>query len=183
MKSIIITLFNTKKGLELLNNEFEDDLNKKSLFIFGFYALIPFLFNFETNKETIEYAIIFFELVIAISLFILIGYLISYFLFKIGEKLKGKANFIEIFSLYAYAYIPVIIGYIMISILKKIEFNISNYNVIYLNNLIVYISYFLSFKILFQGLLKFNSYGIKNAIINILPFVTVQGIFIIYKLL
>lgn len=170
MKSIVLTLFNTKRGLELLDNEFEDDLRRKSAVIFGIYAIVQFLFDFDQEKEVNGFIFNFFELVLTIFLSIGVGMLSSYILFKIGQWLDGKANYVEIFSLWAYTFLPIIIGLIMVGVLKKNIFFVHDYNTPYLRNFILYISWFLSLKILVQGMIKFNQYSIKKAILNISPF-------------
>jgi len=171
MRSLLLTLFNTKRGLELLDNEFEDDLKRKGFAIFGLYAITQFLFHFNQNKETNGFVINFFELVLTVFLSILIGSLSSYILFKIGQWLGGKAKYIEIFSLLAYTFIPIIIGLITVGFLKKSGLFVHEYNTINSRNFILYLSWFFSLKILIQGLIKFNTYGIRRAILNVSPFI------------
>ncbi|WP_299715259.1 YIP1 family protein [uncultured Tenacibaculum sp.] len=175
MKSIILILFNTKKGLELLDNEFEDHLNRKSNIIFGVYAIIIFLFSFDlTAKTKIEFVFLILQLILTIGFSILVGTFFSYLLFKIGERLNGKATYIEIFSLFAYSFIPIIIGLTCIGVLKNTEFFIHEYNNSYLRNSLLCISWLLSIDILFQGFIKFNKYSILNAVINIAPLLILQ---------
>lgn len=182
MKSILLTLFNTNRGLELLDDEFEDDLRRKSAVILGLYAIIHFLFDFNQEKEVNGFLINFFELALTIFFSILIGMLCAYILFKIGQWLGGKANYVEVFSLFAYTFVPIIIGLVIVGILKKTELFVHDYNNPYSRNFILYLSWFFSLKILIQGLIKFNKYGIKKAILNISPFVVFEIGVLVYSL-
>ncbi|WP_299135538.1 YIP1 family protein [uncultured Tenacibaculum sp.] len=179
MKSILFILFNTRRGLDLLDDEFEDELRRKSAVIFSLYAVVEFLFHFTKDKEINGFIMNFFDLIMNVFFSILIGTLSAYILFKIGQWLGGKANYIEIFSLLAYTYVPLIIALSVVGILKNVEFFQSNYNNANSRNLILCLSWFFSYKILVQGFTKFNEYGIKKAMINSLP-IAVLGIYDLY---
>ncbi|WP_103068603.1 YIP1 family protein [Aquimarina sediminis] len=174
MKSILLTLFKTKKGLELLDNEYEDDLWRKSAIIFGLYAMIQFLFDFDEDKEVNKFILNLMELIFFIFLFILVGMFCSLILYKIGKWMKGKAKYIEIYSLSAYALIPITVGLIIRGGLKHSVFFVHDFNNPYSRNFILYLSWFFSLKILILGLTKFNQYGIKRAILNLSPFILLQ---------
>jgi hypothetical protein len=165
MKSLLLTLFSTKKGLNLLDEEFEDDLYRKSLFIFGVYGIVKFIFDFDNNENGFFLNLLDFGVSILFS--IIIGMLFSYILYAIGKWLKGKSNYIEILSLFAYSYLPIIISFSIIGILKKIEYAESISNKMNVGNFILILSYLFTIKIIFQGLLKFNKYGINKAILNL----------------
>ena len=167
MKSLLLTLFYTKKGLNILDEEFEDDLFRKSILIFCFYGLVKFILDFEQQSNEVGFFLNLFGLVMSVLLSVIMGMLFSYILYKLGKWIKGKSNYIEIFSLYAYSFLPIIIGLIVVGILKKTEYLEANYNNINLINLLLLLSCLLSIKILFQGLIKFNKYGIKKAILNL----------------
>jgi len=167
MKSLLLTLISTKKGLNVLDEEFEDDLYRKSLLIFGVYGIVKFIidFNQQTNEKGFFLNLLEFGMFIIFS--IIIGLIFSYIVYQVGKWINGKSNFIEIFSLLAYSYFPIIIGLIIIGILKKTEYEIGNFNNINLRNFILFLSWLFSIKIIFQGLIKFNKYGIKKAILNL----------------
>jgi len=167
MKSLLLTLISTKKGLNLLDEEFEDDLYRKSLIIFGFYGIVKFIFDFNEQTNDKGFFLNLFEFGLSIIFSIIIGHIFSYILYQVGKWINGKSNFIEIFSLFAYSYFPMIIGIIIIGILNKTEYEIVNFNNINLRNFILFLSLLFSIKIIFQGLIKFNKYGIKKAILNL----------------
>ena len=138
MKSLIFTLFFTKKGLSLLDEEFEDDLYRKSILIFCAYGIIRFIFNFEQKSHKFGIFINLFELILSVLFSIIAGMLFSYILYKIGNWIKGESNLIEVFSLFSYSFVPIIIGLIVSELLKVIETD-SN-----LVNIVWYLSYFFS---------------------------------------
>ena len=166
MKSLVLTLISTKKGLSLLDKEFEDDLLRKSLLIFSVYGIVKFILDFDeqTNKKVFFLNLIEFGMSILFS--VIIGLFFSYVLYRVGKWMKGESNFIEIFSLFAYSYFPIIIGVIVIGILKKAEYKTGSFSHIDLQKLILVLSWVLFIKIIFQGLIKFNKYGIKKAILK-----------------
>lgn len=167
MKSLLLTLISTKKGLSVLDEEFEDDLERKSLFIFGVYGIVIFIFDFDKYYHEKGFFLNLLEFGMCILLSIIIGLIFSFILYQVGKWIKGKSNFIEVFSLFAHSYFPIIIGLIVIMILKKIDYEILSFNYFSLRNFILFLSYFFSIKIIFQGLIKFNKYGVKKAIFNL----------------
>lgn len=184
MKSILLITFNTKRGLVLLDDQFEDDLKRKSFLIFGLYAVVFFLFNFNQVHETRGFLMIFFEMIISICISILMGKFTAYILFKIGKCLGGKGSYIEILSLYAYTFIPIMLALILVWILKNIAFLTHEFNNAHLRNIILFLSWFISYKILVQGLKKFNHFGIKKALINSLPILSlgIYELYIVYEI-
>ena len=167
MKSLLLTLISTKKGLNVLDEEFEDDLQRKSLFIFAVYGIVKFILDFDEQTKEKGFLLNLLEFGMSILFSIIIGLTFSYILYKVGKWINGKSNFIEIFSLFAYSYFPIIIGLIIVGILKKTEYEIGNLNNINIRNFILFLSWLFSIKIIFQGLIKFNKYGIKKAILNL----------------
>ena len=167
MKSLLLTLISTKKGLNILDEEFEDDLHRKSLLIFGVYGIVKFIIDFNEHTNDKGFFLNLFEFGMYVLVSILIGFLFSYILYQVGKWIKGKGNYIEIFSLLAYSYFPIIIGLIIIGILNKTEYEIESYNNINLGNVILFLSWFFSIKIILQGLIKFNKYGVIKAILNL----------------
>lgn len=170
MRSLWLTLISTKKGLNLLDEEFEDDLYRKSILIFSIYGIVKIIIDFDEQDNENGFFLNLVELSISILSFIVIGFLFSYILYQVGKWINGKSNFIEILSLVAYSYFPIIIGLLVIEILQKTEYQIENFNNINLLNLILILSWFFSIKIIFRGVIKFNKYGIKKAIFNLSVF-------------
>ncbi|WP_025741301.1 Yip1 family protein [Aquimarina pacifica] len=166
MKSILYTLFRTRKGLELLDDEFEDDLRRKSALIFAFYGMVQFLFYFDKSQEANTFIINLLQLCICMLFCVLLGLTYAFILFKIAQWIDGKANYIEIFSLLAYAFTPLIIGHILVAFLQHPNLSMYEFNT---QIAIIYLSRFVALKILIQGLMKFNQYGFKKVLINISP--------------
>ncbi|WP_025741885.1 Yip1 family protein [Aquimarina pacifica] len=169
MKSILYTLFRTRKGLELLDDEFEDDLRRKSMVIFALYGMVLFLFYFDESQEANTFIINLVQLCICMFFCILLGLFYAFILFKIGQWIDGKANYIEVFSLLAYVFIPLIIGHILVAFLQHPNLSGYEFNTHNTQTAIIYLGRFVALKILIQGLMKFNQYGFKKLLINIAP--------------
>lgn len=179
MKSILLTLFHTKRGLDILDEEFEDDLKRKSAIIFGVYTAVLFLFN-SNYEEASGFVINLLWLAFLVFISIIIWLLIALLFHKIGKILSGKANYVEVLSVIAYSVVPIILGLIIVGILKNTELFAHDFNNLYSRNFILYISWFFSLKILIQGLAKFNQYGLLRALLNISPFIILQVILKMY---
>lgn len=157
MKSLLLTLFYTKKGLNILDEEFEDDLFRKSLLLFCAYGVINFILEFKPEDEENGFLLNLVYLTISIIGFVIIGMVFSYILYKIGKWIHGKAKYIDLISLFAYALFPLFIGIITVRLIKRFEYI----------EFVTYLSWIISIKILFQGLVKFNKYGILKTILNL----------------
>lgn len=179
MKSILLTLFHTKRGLDILDEEFEDDLKRKSAIIFGVYTAVLFLFN-SNYEEASGFVINLLWLAFLVFISIIIWLLIALLFHKIGKILSGKANYVEVLSVIAYSVVPIILGLIIVGILKNTELFAHDFNNLYSRNFILYISWFFSLKILIQGLAKFNQYGLLRALLNISPFIILQVVLKVY---
>ncbi len=170
MKSLVLSLFYTKKGLNILDEEFEDDLFRKSILIFSVYGIVKFIFDFKPEEEGNRFILNLIYLFGSLLASVIVGMFFSFFLYKIGKWIGGKAKYIKIFSLLAYSYFPIIIGLIMVGLMKRIEHI----------EIIIYLSWIFSIKILFLGLVKFNEYGLKKALLNL---VVLIGLFFILNYL
>lgn len=181
MNSFVGILINTRQTFQKLNDEFADDLNVKSLIIF-------FIAGLGTGIKSISEEWIFFFnpsiwkitlLLVASGLIgILFGrYLISPLLYAIGKALKGKAEFVDVMIVTAYAMIPKLIE-VPIAIYKvsMTAAGNTNWNYLILNGLHL-ISWGLSIKILIQGLRDFNEFRTMKAVINVSPLIVVPIIF------
>ncbi|MBL4644168.1 MAG: YIP1 family protein [Flavobacteriaceae bacterium] len=161
MKSLLLTLFYTKKGLNILDEEFEDDLFRKSLLLFCAYGIVNFIVEFKPEDEENGFLLNLVFLTISILGFVIVGMVFSYILYKIGKWINGKAKYIDIISLFAYALLPLFIGLITVRLFKKFEHI----------EFVIYLSRIISIKILYQGLVKFNKYGILKTILNLSFFI------------
>jgi len=166
LKAALYILFQTKKGLEILENEYEDVLYRKGILIYGIYGFVDYLFKKGIPNQSISYGY-FFGLFVGIMLSIIFGLLGGQILHFIGKLLKGKANSVEIFSLLSYANIPIIIAFILVGILRGNSFVDLSFNNDDTRNIIMYVSWIIYLKILIIGLIKYNKYSFLKSLINL----------------
>ncbi|SEC49539.1 Yip1 domain-containing protein [Tenacibaculum sp. MAR_2009_124] len=171
MKTIFYLLFNSQKALELLDEQYEDDLYRKSIVIFGLTGFVSFISGFDLLEES-KFLIVLLFLVLTICVYVIFGMAYAFVLHRIGKLLKGKASFIEVCSLYAYSLFPLIFLFVMIVLINNwhhfsIDTELAN-NQIYKRGLFM-ITSIISIKILIKGLIKFNGYSIFKSILNLLP--------------
>jgi len=183
MIAVINILFRTKSTYEYLDNKFEDELNSSCNIIFMITGALTGLATPELRPgETLQMfegtaLILHYVISLALGAFlgVLIGrYLITYILYGIGKLLKGKAEVIDSRVIAAYSSIPA-----LLNVPLMIWFIFSD--VIIEPGTLIYCLCEASFlligiwtmKILIQGLLFFNRYGFRKAVINISPFVII----------
>lgn len=181
MKSIILILFNQKKAFEEIGNDYADELHTKSLFIFAFYGFLTFLLNFESINNEQGFFLNLIELVISISFSILILTILSFLIYWIGRRLKGKAESVDIESVIAHSLIPLILGLVITTLLKKTNLIELNWNNPYLRNTILWISILFALNIQIQGLKKFNSFSWLKSLVSLSPIILINiGFLILY---
>ncbi|WP_435260829.1 YIP1 family protein [Tenacibaculum sp. nBUS_03] len=168
MRMLYYLMFKTSKGLSLLDDKYEDDLYRETLVIFSFFSFVRFLLNFDEENATYSFFHNLFLLVLAVLLSVFFGIIFSLIIHKAGKLLKGKASYIEICSLYAYALVPVIIGDSFKFTLRAMHTSqMVGFDVFRLLNFISTIIFsLLSLKILFLGLKKFNQYSYIRSTFN-----------------
>lgn len=168
MRMLYYLMFKTSKGLSLLDDKYEDDLYRETLVIFSFFSFVRFLLNFHEENAKYSFFHNLFLLVLAVLTSVFFGIIFSLIIHKAGKLLKGKASYIEICSLYAYALVPVIIGDSLKFALRAmytsqiVGFDIFRF--LNFGNTIVFS--LISLKILFFGLKKFNQYSYLRSTIN-----------------
>ena len=155
----------------MLDDEYEDDLYKKSILIFGIYGLVSLLTNAKIAQEPIKFFFSLFELLIGILVSILIGMAISFLLYKLGKWIGGKATSTEILAVVSYSYIPVIIVLAVVNLLKQTGVFTVTINTANVRNTILLLSCLLSLKILVMGMIKFNRYSFVKGLINASPII------------
>ena len=181
MKSIALILINQKKAFENIGSEFSDKLHRKSIYLFGFYGMVKFFFDFSKEDSQNEFFIIFLELIMSVGFSILIFMCLSLLIYWSGKKLNGIAEDVDIESIVAHSLIPIIIGLLIVMILKNSLFFKSDWNNPYSRNSVLWISWLLYIKILLQGSKRFNKFSLGKSLITISPVILINlGALIIY---
>lgn len=174
MKSVWLILFNQRKAFERIDKTYNDELNRKSIYLFSAYAIARFIYDYDPwrNPDGIIYNLFLLLLVVGIS--ILIFMVLSVLITWIGRKLNGVAKKEDIESIIAHSLIPVIIGLLVVWWLKKSTLSIENWNGSYLRNSLLIISWLFSLKILVSGVKYFNKFTYAKSLITILPIVLIN---------
>jgi len=182
VKIFLNLLFNTSKGLNLLDEKYEDDLYRKSIFLFIVLGVVSYLSGFDLMEESRFLKGIFILFVVTI-LYVFLGLIYSFILLKIGRLLKGKATYTEVCSLFSYSLMPFVLSLVLIWIMNNAHhfFYENRLNIPVLKKLILVISSLLSVKILLQGLIKFNNYSLLKGSVNVLFYVAFVA-YLCYKL-
>ena len=189
MKNLLLTTYNTAKGLDKLNNKYKDDLYKKSFVLFASYFLISIFIKaiFPPTKLiaiTSEFIILeFFLAIMSLAIWLLLLVFINYGVTMLIDNLGGKSDYFLNFILLAYAYFPVFLSEQIVYILKQPAiFSIIPSNS-YARNGLLFLGGILALKILFIGLKKFNTLSNTQTIIATGAVISpVLLIFFVFKL-
>ena len=173
MKSIFLILPFTSKALEVIRNEYRDTLGAKNILLFICSGFVSYLFGFVMAEliggaAGIAFAIINFAVAIAMS--VVLGLITSFILHRFGKWMGGIAEEIDIESTYAHSLIPIIIALIFVIIFRAEGLEAAAYNNSWFRNGIQYIGLFFQFKILLQGVKKFNQFSWWKAFCVLSPF-------------
>ena len=188
MNSFLSILYNSKNTFDYLDNKFSEQLNKISIFLFFTYGLLtPFVLEFpEGTILTTDDPKIVLLIKILTSTFggvmsvILYKYVITNVLYGIGKLLKGKSEWIDIQTVVAYSLIPIILLKLIYAI--PINFESVPIWILMTTNGILFI---ISVKIIIQGLMKFNNFGITKSILNYSPILLISvldSVFVFYNM-
>ena len=184
MKSIALILINQKKAFENIGSDFSDELHRKSVYIFSTYGLVNFFFNFSLEDNQEGFFLNFMGLILGISISIITFMFLSYLLYWIGKRLNGIAEDMDIESIVAHSLVPIIVGLLIVMIMKKTVLIESSWNNPYLRNGILWLSWFLSIKILIQGSIRFNNFSYGKSLLTISPIILINiGFLIVYQLI
>lgn len=171
-------LFQTRKTFDYLDDQFEDDLETNCTFIFGLLGAIGGLNSFFKERAHFidfsdsRFLILFLIAAIAFGAVfgVLIGkYLQTYVLFGVGRLLKGSAEVIDIRVVAAYSLIPGILRLPVIIYLGTTDNASLSSEFFLIINILTYIIWIWTLKIMLQGIMRFNKFGILKALINISP--------------
>ena len=180
MKPFIKILYKTKDTFNYLDNQYADelDLNCNAIFIIvgAISGFESFFLEFEHFRNQLNIGIIILLWILVVvfgaGFSVLVGrYLMTYLLYGIGRLMKGAAEVIDIRVVFAYSLIPVFFR-LPIDIYLGLSHKLSNASVTdhwIINSIYIVIGIW-ALKILIQGIIRFNKFGLVKALINISPF-------------
>lgn len=171
-------LFKTNDTFDYLNDQYEDELVANCNLILitlgaisGFASFYNDLANINTNLVGL---IIFgfLSVVVGASISFIIGrYILTYVLHGLGKLLKGTAELVDIRVIVAYSLIPLFFKFpiiLYLGISDKLN-GLVGFDYWIINTL--YLSIWLwSLKIMIQGIMTFNNFGLVKSLITISPF-------------
>ncbi|WP_196885966.1 YIP1 family protein [Aureivirga sp. CE67] len=171
MKNILLTAFSSGKNLDLFNEKSKKNRLFLCFIITTVHCYTLSILNFEKDYTTFSFNISYQLFLLAFSSFFSFGFYhaYSFIVFKICQKLNGKAQFLEVFSTFIYSLIPIIFCNLIIGYLKTSDYSTTDWNNYITRNIIILFFSFYSFKIGFIGLKKFNQFGVKKTLIAISP--------------
>lgn len=175
-------LFRTKKALNYLDEQYEDKLNVRINLIFAVFGSLAMNIKPELRPgESLEFfnGLSFIALTTISILFgmvfgtLVYRYLVTYLLYGLGKLLKGKAELIDLRVVIAFSLIPLILRELITLIFGILNKNMiepsKSFEYCYLSIHVLF--WLLMLKILLQGLVKFNEYGIGKGILNLTPII------------
>jgi len=177
MNTFITIFHKTKETFDYLDEQFEDTLNTNCNLIFMIVGAISGVNIVFSDARTIEIlgrgTGVFLASTIAILLsagisLIICRYFITYLIYGVGRILKGQSEVIDIRVVTAYSLIPIFLEFPIVVYLgithKHEQLTGIKYWIIYGFYSIVWV---LRLKIMIQGLIRFNKYGLMKALINV----------------
>lgn len=166
MKTLLYLIFGTPKVVEIIRDEYEETLYRRSVLLFVMYGVLTFLSTIGIEEES-NFLMGFLELILSIAFSFFFGLMISFLLFRLGKLFGGEATFTETCVLYTYALVPQMLLVLGLWFLKNTEFwSVTSVS----NNIIVLVFATISFKILLTGLVKLNKYGWLRGVVILLIF-------------
>ncbi len=176
MNSIIKILYKTNDTFDELNNQYADELDIDCNLIFLIFGAIAGFISFADELKYIRHVAGDKGIILYVILSIIVGagitvlflrFFLTYLLYGIGWLIKGKAKTIDIKVVVAYSMIPFFLRF---PVMLVIGMSGKTGNLIGVEYWIVHVYYIIiwlwTMKIMIQGLLKFNKYGVFKAIIN-----------------
>lgn len=171
MKTLLLLILSPKNGGTNFQNRFRDDLYKEGFFLAFLYGVVYALNSASeiSNDETFFIFSDFFEKIIKICLWLLACTTLSFIIYKIGSFLKGNSNYKETFALLMYTYFPIFCCGLILGLLKHPYLYSFEFNTIFFRYSIYILSWLISLRALFIGVIEIYSIDFKKAIITILP--------------
>jgi len=161
MSTAFSILYNTPKTFKKLDNKFTDELSGYSdllFMIYGFLIGLDSVFKDYPYFNKAGLGILLFAILLSVGVSVILGrYILPYITLFIGKLLKGSAEYIDIKTVFAYCLIPTLIKLCILIPLYFFAENIQAHTDFL--NIFNLAFYFLSIKILIQGLKYFNDFS------------------------
>lgn len=118
---------------------------------------------------------------VSAGLSLLLGrYLTTYILYAIGKLMKGKCKVVDVRAIAAYSVVPILLKLPFILYLGFTEKVLNSENIFFwIVSLLYLVLWLWTMKIMLQGLMKFQGFGLVKGIINMSPFLLL-GILIFF---
>ena len=98
-------IFRISKGLEIIDNEYEETLYRRSILLFIVYGVLTFL-STKGLQDQSNFLLEFLRLILSVAFSFFFGLIASFLLFKLGKLFGGEATFTETCVLYTYTLVP-----------------------------------------------------------------------------
>ena len=161
-------IFRISKGLEIIDNEYEETLYRRSILLFIVYGVLTFL-STKGLQDQSNFLLEFLRLILSVAFSFFFGLIASFLLFKLGKLFGGEATFTETCVLYTYTLVPQMLLISIIWFLINTNYwsstSISR-------NAIILLFTGISLKILLIGLVKLNKFSYLNGVAVLLIFAT-----------
>ncbi len=179
MNTYFNILFKTNNTFDYLDNQFEDQLEVNSNFIF---LLLGAIYGIDSFFKEYRYFDDLPVIIVAVGIILfgagfglVIGrYLVTYTLYGIGKLINGKSKLIDIRVVAAYSFVP---NFLKLPIVLLLDFKsgiVSSGSITYWILTAFYIVIWLwTIKIMIQGVVNFQKIGIFKGILNISPFLII----------
>lgn len=190
MVAILKILFSTKDTFDYLDDQYEDELDTNCNLIFmilgtisgfeSFYRDLDHIKDFTGNGGVIILWVLSAALGAGIGL--LVGrYLLTYTLYGLGKLVKGIGEIVDIRVVAAYSMIPAIFK---LPVVIYLGLSDKFHGIVGIEYWVINTFYFLiwiwTLKIMIQGIMRYNRFGIGKALITISPFLILGfGLFIL----
>ncbi len=177
-------LFKTAHAFDILDRKYEDELSKKSIYLFliigsllgieSFYRNIFQNTDLWSQKEIVFFA--FLSVTLGAVVVLLIGaYLITYIIYQLGKYLKGSGSVISLRVVVAYSIVPNVLKLpiaLYLGLSDKLDGIIGmEYWII---NLLHWFIWLWSLKILIHGVMHYHKFGLTKAILTTIPLCLVE---------
>jgi hypothetical protein len=176
MNTFIKILYRTSATFDYLDDQFEDKLEVNSNLLFmlvgAFSGVDSFFKDHQYFSEYPIVLVVFGFILVSAGFSLLIGrYLTTYVLYGIGKLIKGKGKIIDIRVVAAYSVVPILFKLPVILYFGFTDNVLSTGSISYWFLISFYLILWLwTLKIMIQGVMKYQEFGILKGIINVSPF-------------
>lgn len=185
MKTLFYTIVNTRYGIHLFEDEFEDDLAVRGTVVFCISGLLSFLMGMQGAEEGIfGWWGDAFNCLMWVAGTILFNLFCAYLMYILSKWLNGAASYTDVFTLWAYACVPYIILKVTLFTLRNAGDEYWTFNTPTFRNMISWLMMLLILKILIAGNKHLHGYSWGKALLNVLPLTIIAivvNLYVIWK--